>query len=245
MSSFKPTMHRGVGLVPALRWHASAAPLRGRSTQAPAPMQIVRTFLVFACVVISACAVRKDPMPELLSTVIRTEPAGLCENGSLPEERRTEISLALSRIDRPGLADPLENSPALYAVIADDPPELKRLLDLGYSTSDGKGGTLLHAAGHWNSVDTARYLLDQGIDPSIPNDGGDTPLAVAVSHGGSDVIRLLMTRGARADSKALDYALICKDQNLVNALVQAGAEVDDKTRALAGKHDMQIPTGDR
>jgi hypothetical protein len=33
-NSFKPTPHRGVGHVPALRWHMSAAPTRGGLTQA-------------------------------------------------------------------------------------------------------------------------------------------------------------------------------------------------------------------
>lgn len=38
ISSFKQTPHRGVGHVPALRYHASAAPLRGGSTQASGTM---------------------------------------------------------------------------------------------------------------------------------------------------------------------------------------------------------------
>lgn len=33
-NSFRPTPHRGVGQAPAVRWHVSATPLRGGSTQA-------------------------------------------------------------------------------------------------------------------------------------------------------------------------------------------------------------------
>ncbi|WP_242166502.1 ankyrin repeat domain-containing protein [Lysobacter sp. M15] len=205
--------------------------------------------LIFLIAITSACATQKDPMPGLLkmsvdSSLLRLEQGDLCGNGAISKEKRTEVARVLATIDRPGLADALGYSPALYAVMADSPAELERLLGLGYSTSN-EDGSLLHAAGYWNSVNTARYLLDHGVDPNTTNDGGGTPLMVAVSEGGPDVARLLLARAARVDNRTLRYALVCKDQDIVDLIVQAGAEIDDKTRAVAQKFNMRLPSNGR
>jgi hypothetical protein len=62
-NSFKPTPHRGVGHVPALRLHASAAPPRVGLTQALGPMRI---FIACAVLMLTAgCTDRTLPTPVL------------------------------------------------------------------------------------------------------------------------------------------------------------------------------------
>src|SRR3546814_4680764 len=109
----------------------------------------------------------------------------LCAKAAIPNDTTAEISQLVAAISEPGLVDTLGNSPALYAVMADDAAQLDRLLELGYDTSI-PDGSLLHAAAFWNSVNSADRLLDKGIDPNVKNTGGSTPLMVAVSEGGPD-----------------------------------------------------------
>src|SRR3546814_21074228 len=89
----------------------------------------------------------------------------LCAKAAIPNDTTAEISQLVAAISEPGLVDTLGNSPALYAVMADDAAQLDRLLELGYDTSI-PDGSLLHAAAFWNSVNSADRLLDKGIDPT-------------------------------------------------------------------------------
>src|SRR3546814_3130163 len=95
------------------------------------------------------------------------------------------------------------------------------------------------------SSDLADRLLDKGIDPNVKNTGGSTPLMVAVSEGGPDVAKLLLARGAHADHRALRYAMVCKDQSMVNFLVDVGAQIDADTQRLADKLGINLSAADR
>ena len=66
-NSFKPTPHRGVGHVPALRLHASAAPLRGGLTQALGGRKNIRFQPHFSC---SAAPLTFAPLPSLAAALI-------------------------------------------------------------------------------------------------------------------------------------------------------------------------------
>jgi ankyrin repeat protein len=151
-----------------------------------------------------------------------------------------EVSRILATIVQPGLSNVLGQSPASYAVMADDPKQLERLLSLGYKPFD-REGSLLHGAAYWNSIRVAKYLLDHGADPNQINGGGATPLMVAVGEGGPDVARLLLARGATVDSKTVRFALVCKDQEMVNLLAGTGIQLDAVTRATAGRLHMRLP----
>src|SRR3546814_12357360 len=59
----------------------------------------------------------------------------LCAKAAIPNDTTAEISQLVAAISEPGLVDTLGNSPALYAVMADDAAQLDRLLELGYDTS--------------------------------------------------------------------------------------------------------------
>src|SRR3546814_10988063 len=80
---------------------------------------------------------------------------------------------------------------------------------------------------------------------NVKNTGGSTPLMVAVSEGGPDVAKLLLARGAHADNRALRYAMVCKDQSMVNFLVDAGAPIDADTQRLADKLGIHLSADER
>jgi hypothetical protein len=114
------------------------------------------------------------------------------------------------------------NSPAVFAVILDRVRDLTELLnanpamiherfpDLDFGTTAGRmltlrGGTLLHVAAEFQSLDAARLLLDRGADvnaaaaQSEAGVGGQTPVFHAATQredGGLPIVRLLVERGA-------------------------------------------------
>ena len=104
----------------------------------------------------------------------------------------------------------------------DNPVELNRLLKLGYYSASEPLGSLLNAAAYWNSVQTARLLLDLGVNPNLQNGAGGTPLLVAVSQGGPDVAALLVHHGARIHARTLRYARAYKNKAVVDLLVRTG-----------------------
>lgn len=165
---------------------------------------------------------------------------GLCSNGRPAGSVSAEASALLSRIRVRGLHDRQGESPAFYAVMADDPDQLDRLLGLGYDLASPQG-SLLHAAAFWNASKVARLLLDRGLSPEIRNPGGATPLMIAVSEGGPDVARLLVQRGAHVDTRTLQYALACKNQAMIDFLVHSGAAISPSVRQAAKHLGVQLP----
>jgi ankyrin repeat protein len=97
------------------------------------------------------------------------------------------------------------------------------------------------------NVEAARMLLDLGLDPNHANNEGRTPLMGAALKGRNDVVRLLVERGARLDTRdrgsrdtedpgsvaagarfqALDYA-----DGLVRVGVQSAIERPDTSRLI-------------
>jgi len=173
------------------------------------------------------CVAAERQMDQLLKIAVNLDltrlkqPGGLCTKADVPQGVATRVSQLLSTIKATGLKDELNRSPAFYAVMVDDPAEFNRLLKLGYSVS-GPLGSLLNAAAYWNSVQTARLLLDRGVNPNLQNGAGGTPLLVAVSEGGPDVAVLLVHRGARVGARTLRYARACKNKAVVDLLVRTG-----------------------
>jgi ankyrin repeat protein len=165
---------------------------------------------------------------------------GLCNNGQPSGSVSAEVSALLSRIQDLGLHDKQGESPAFYAVMADDPNQLQRLLGLGYGVASAQG-SLLHAAAFWNASKTARLLLDRGVSPEVRSSGGATPLMIAVSEGGPDVARLLVQRGAHVDTHTLQYALACKNQAMIDFLVRSGAVISPSVRQAAKRLGVRLP----
>ena len=168
------------------------------------------------------------------------KPESLCAIAD-KKMKAAEVSRILAKITKPGLSNILGQTPASFAVLADDPVQLERLISIGYPIFD-RDGPLLNGAAYWNSTRVANYLLDHGADPNQASDGGGTPLMVAVSEGGPEVAKLLLPRGAHVDSKTVRYALICKNQEMVDRLMSTGVLVDEKTRSAALRLHMQLPS---
>lgn len=199
-----------------------------------------------ALLLVLPCAASEGQMQQLLSIGVNMaaarlkQPGSLCTKALIPKADSAHVSRLLATIDTVGLKDELGYSPAYYAVMVDDTAQLERLLNLGYSASEPLG-SLLNAAAYWNSAKAASLLLGRGLNPNALNSSGSTPLLVAVSEGGPDVARLLLQHGARASARDLRYALICKNQSVVDLLVKSGAEIDAGARRLANKYNLRLP----
>lgn len=173
------------------------------------------------------CAASDGRMRQLLNIGVNLaaarlkQPGNLCTKAVISKSDSARVSRLLATIDTAELKDELGYSPAYYAVMVDDTAQLERLLNLGYSTS-GPLGSLLNEAAYWDSANTARLLLDRGVNPNHQNGAGGTPLLVAVSEGGPDVAALLVHRGAHIDARTLRYARTCKNKEVINLLMRAG-----------------------
>jgi ankyrin repeat protein len=71
-----------------------------------------------------------------------------------------------------------------------------------------------------------RWLLDAGAKPQAPDDVRvrRKPLVFASMTGDTDVVRLLLSRGAQPDSEALSEAVTFDHPAIVKALIEAGAD---------------------
>jgi ankyrin repeat protein len=113
------------------------------------------------------------------------------------------------------------------------------------------------------NLDAVRMLLDLGLDPNGANQEGRTPLMGAALKGRTDVIQLLVDRGARLDTRdrgsrdthipgatiagltweALDYA-----EGLVRVGVQSAVERPEAValiRKLMTERGMKVPPANR
>jgi hypothetical protein len=139
-------------------------------------------------------------------------------------------------------AAPRDQSPLIAAARAGDVAAVRRLAAGGNANEAGgvNGWPVLMHAIHKNQLGSLAALLDAGADPNRADPRGLTPLMMAAGYGRTDMVKLLMARGAdarttdRDGETALDYALAgtldideltifsCQDST-VRALLAAGA----------------------
>lgn len=86
-----------------------------------------------------------------------------------------------------------------------------------------KGDSLLMLAAYHGHAETVRALLDQGADPDLLNDRGQSPIAGAVFKGNDAVIKVLIegVRGRKADlyagqPNAVDSSIMFKRQDYLD-----------------------------
>ena len=121
--------------------------------------------------------------------------------------------------------------------------DLKKLLDGGMKpdakTTEGTTALMLAA----RNLEKVKLLLDRGADVNARASTGVTPLMVAARYrGNSEVVRLLLKKGARPnadkgidvrnDASALFFAVMAGDIQSVAALLDAGARLEDRMKVL-------------
>ena len=73
----------------------------------------------------------------------------------------------------------------------------KFLIDAGADVKKtfSDGSTMLHLAAETGAAEMVQLLLSSGADPTIKNNGGLTPLDVAVNYKKLDAIKVLINAG--------------------------------------------------
>ena len=100
------------------------------------------------------------------------------------------------------------------------------LVMMSWDLTDSAGNTaLMHAVAN-DHPDCVEFLLDQGADPNIPNDHGDSPLHAAKSRA---VAKLLLDRGA--NPAAIDA------EERTPFELHRGKRFDDMMKGLAAHND--------
>jgi hypothetical protein len=140
-------------------------------------------------------------------------------------------------------AAPPAESPLILAARAGDVAEIRRLAANKADPNESGGVNawppLMHAI-HKAEIASVDALLDVHADPNRAAPSGETPLMMAAGYGYTDIVELLLKRGAdpritdRKGESALDWALAgttdiddftffrCQDST-VRALLNAGA----------------------
>ena len=93
------------------------------------------------------------------------------------------------------------------------------------------GNTALHLVAGTDLVEAVRLLLDHGAYLDIQNEDSDVPLAISIKHHQSTVAKVLLERGAAAET--VDLALAIEDSpdfEFVNKLLDRGANVKGCSR---------------
>ncbi|KAJ2970181.1 hypothetical protein NQ176_g8311 [Zarea fungicola] len=124
---------------------------------------------------------------------------------------------------------------AEWAVYYNYPPTLRILKNLGISLHDCDGD-LLHIAAEEGNLEVLEYILDTGeidIESIAKEDHIDTPLIEAAHHGQTDVVKLLLDRGAKPSRPGVPYdALIVAtdagNEDIVKLLLAAGADIHSR-----------------
>jgi ankyrin repeat protein len=132
---------------------------------------------------------------------------------------------------------------ALHAAARSGRPETVRLLlDKGADAkaAAGDGSTALHRAAEWDGggqrVQVISTLLDAGADVGAKDKTGRTPLVVAAERAATEVLKLLLARGAKfTDGGGAELLAAVRGHNIANleALLKAGT--DPRARDADGR----------
>jgi ankyrin repeat protein len=128
----------------------------------------------------------------------------------------------------------------VFAVTANSLANVRRLNEAGASRV-GDNGSLLHAAAAFADPPMLEYLISIGFSVEELGGAGGPALMVAVTNNRLDNAAWLIEHGAnvnatdRSGGQVLRYAMVCRDQTIVDFLLQAGAVPDAKTREVADK----------
>ena len=150
-------------------------------------------------------------------------------------DKQTFKKLASENPKIGNLKGPGGTTPLMQAVLYGDADSVRELLDGGADPNirNEAGATALM----WAVDDLAktRLLLDHGADVNQRSDDGRTPLLIAAGqYGSSEVVKLLLDRGAKLTAKSpsimgymtpLTEAASAGDDALLRILIERGADV--------------------
>jgi hypothetical protein len=172
--------------------------------------------------------------------------AGLCHAYTVPPRKRAELSRYVSEITHTGFVDETKLTPIDYAVMADDPTNIRRLIALGYNPEHQFNNPLSGAA-LFGSPKAMKALLSAGVSPNqMYPDGVGSPLLSAVAQNQQALTTDLFNSGANPNpnlesgASPLDYATPCRDQSLINLLVAHGVKSSPRTAKLAHKFGLVV-----
>lgn len=172
-------------------------------------------FIVYLFVFIGVSVSQADSYSEFFRAIVRDDPStlrSLLDRGfdpnSVDEKGQPAIARALMA-DSFAAALTLAQAPAfnvkqrnkagetglMLAALKGQPQICRVLLERG-APADYDGWTPLHYAASGNSLTVVRLLLERGVrvDPRAPN--GRTPLMMAASFAGEEVVAALLAAGA-------------------------------------------------
>jgi len=133
----------------------------------------------------------------------------------------------------------------IFAVTANSLPNVRRLNETGASRI-GDSGSLLHAAAVFADPPMLEYLISVGFSVEELGGASGPALMVAVTNNRLDNAAWLIEHGANVNAtdtsggQVLRYAMVCRDQTIVDFLLDAGAVPDAQTREVADRLGLRV-----
>src|SRR5262245_58060959 len=126
-------------------------------------------------------------------------------------------------------------TPLMYAALYGDAASARQLLDMGAdpnARNDAGATALMWAV---DNLETTRLLLERGADPNVRSaDGRSAVLLAAAKAGASDVVRVLLDRGATlANQAVLSQAADVGDAVMLRLLIERSADTGTLPNDLA------------
>ena len=121
-----------------------------------------------------------------------------------------------------------ERGTTLLMMAAPDAEKVRLLVTRGADVkSRGAAGTdaLTIAAAHYGTTTSLRALLEAGAEAQSSEPRRHSPLQYAAMSGDIESVRLLLARGAEASAEAVSESVTFGHPGVVQALVDAGADV--------------------
>ncbi len=165
----------------------------------------------------------------------------LCSPGPDLAKKQAELAKLVSQ------ATPSTGPMVLeFAVMANSLSDVRRLHEGGASQLS-PWGTLLHTAATYGSPAMLEYLVNKkGFGLEDVGEASGSALLVAVTTGNIENIKWLIANGANVNATdtsgglVIHHSMVCKDQSLVDLLLEAGAVPDSKAREVAQRLGISL-----
>lgn len=161
-------------------------------------------------------------------------------------DRAAAIALINQKADV-NAAEPDGTTPLIWAARQNDLDLADRLIRSGakVTASNRYDVTALSIACLNGSAPMIEKLLNAGADPNAPGPEGETPLMTVARAGSVPAAKALLAHGAKVDARedwhgetALMWAAAQKHPDMINALVDAGADVNAESTVV--KWERQV-----